>query len=204
VASLHQAIADVLPTRLEFYESWLNTSGLRHGSVSLPALAAVLSFLRREDGNYGEIVGRAGEYAATWTLPMLMRVPQFAVRVMPHQLRMRLALHLIRQLIGSTYGGSRAAVRIRKTVARVEIRGSLFCGTVREPHGMPLCGFYEAAIAQLLRQQGIPAETELAACRAAGGAGCFVDIKFHRRGSVLGHERPPTASMRDAEELGLQ
>ena len=27
VASLHQAIADLLPTRLEFYENWLNVPG---------------------------------------------------------------------------------------------------------------------------------------------------------------------------------
>ena len=33
VASLHQSIADLLPTRLEFYESWLNPSGLREGRV---------------------------------------------------------------------------------------------------------------------------------------------------------------------------
>ena len=31
VASLHQGIADLLPTRLEFYESWLNPAGLRDG-----------------------------------------------------------------------------------------------------------------------------------------------------------------------------
>jgi len=33
VASLHQAIADALPTRLEFYESWLSAAGLRAGTV---------------------------------------------------------------------------------------------------------------------------------------------------------------------------
>ena len=31
VASLHQAIADVLPSRLEFYENWLSNAGLREG-----------------------------------------------------------------------------------------------------------------------------------------------------------------------------
>ena len=48
VASLHQAIADLLPTRLEFYEGWLNTAGLRDGRIGLAPLAAVLSFLRQE------------------------------------------------------------------------------------------------------------------------------------------------------------
>ena len=45
VASLHQAIADLLPTRLEFYENWLNVSGLREGTIGLAPLSAVLSFL---------------------------------------------------------------------------------------------------------------------------------------------------------------
>ena len=35
VASLHQAIADLLPTRLEFYEAWLNPGGLREGRIGL-------------------------------------------------------------------------------------------------------------------------------------------------------------------------
>ena len=33
VASLHQGIGDLLPTRLEFYEAWLNPSGLRDGPL---------------------------------------------------------------------------------------------------------------------------------------------------------------------------
>jgi hypothetical protein len=48
VASLHQGIADLLPERLEFYESWLNPSGLRAGRIGLAPMAAVLSFLRQE------------------------------------------------------------------------------------------------------------------------------------------------------------
>jgi hypothetical protein len=52
VASLHQGIADLLPTRLEFYEAWLNPSGLRDGRIGLAPLAAVLSFLRQEGEPY--------------------------------------------------------------------------------------------------------------------------------------------------------
>ena len=64
VASLHQGIADLLPTRLEFYEAWLNPSGLRDGRIGLAPLAAVLSFLRQEGEPYRLIAGRAGEYTA--------------------------------------------------------------------------------------------------------------------------------------------
>ena len=31
VASLHQGISDLIPTRLEFYENWLNPKGMRDG-----------------------------------------------------------------------------------------------------------------------------------------------------------------------------
>ena len=48
VASLHQGIADILPTRLAFYENWLNAEGLREGTIGLAPLYAVLSFLRQE------------------------------------------------------------------------------------------------------------------------------------------------------------
>ena len=68
VASLHQAIADVLPMRLEFYENWLNAAGLREGTIGLAPLSAVLSFLRSEGDAYNQITTRAGEYAADWTV----------------------------------------------------------------------------------------------------------------------------------------
>src|SRR6185295_701169 len=52
VASLHQGIADILPTRLSFYENWLSTGGLREGTIGLAPLYAVLSFLRQEGDAY--------------------------------------------------------------------------------------------------------------------------------------------------------
>src|SRR3989449_1088596 len=68
VASLHQGIADILPTRLSFYENWLNAEGLREGTIGLAPLYAVLSFLRQEGEAYQMITTRAGEYAAEWTV----------------------------------------------------------------------------------------------------------------------------------------
>ena len=62
VASLHQAIADVLPSRLEFYENWLSVSGLREGTMGLAPLFAVLSFLRTEGAGYDQITARAADY----------------------------------------------------------------------------------------------------------------------------------------------
>src|SRR5216683_1939944 len=59
VASLHQGIADVLPSRLVFYENWLNAEGLREGTIRLAPLYAVLSFLRLEGDAYQRITARA-------------------------------------------------------------------------------------------------------------------------------------------------
>ena len=40
ISSLHQGIADVTPSRLEFYEEWLSPKGMRDGRIGLAALAA--------------------------------------------------------------------------------------------------------------------------------------------------------------------
>ncbi len=62
LASLHQGIADILPTRLGFYESWLHAKGLRDGTIDLAPLYAVMSFLRQEgDVSYRKITTSAGE-----------------------------------------------------------------------------------------------------------------------------------------------
>ena len=60
VASLHQAISELLPTRLDFYEHWLSSEGLRYGRIGLAPLGAVLSFLREEGEAYDRVTTRAG------------------------------------------------------------------------------------------------------------------------------------------------
>ena len=90
VASLHQSIADMLPMRLEFYESWLNPSGLRDGRIGVAPLAAVLSFLRQEGASYSQVAERAGEYSADWTVAELSGMQRTLLRVAPPSIRLRL------------------------------------------------------------------------------------------------------------------
>src|SRR5688572_4666422 len=173
VASLHQAIAEVLPDRLEFYENWLSVTGLREGTIGLAPLHAVLSFLRGEGDDYGRVVARAGEYAAEWTVTSLPALEHRVLRTLPLRFRARAALRTVRSLVRSTYPGTRAIVRIRKNLASVELRGSLFC-EVREASVRPLCGFYAAAIARVLELFAVPAQARVDVCRAAGtGQGCL-------------------------------
>src|SRR5258708_39879496 len=103
VASLHQAIADILPTRLAFYENWLNAEGLREGPIGLAPLYAVLSFLRQEGEAYQTITTRAGEYAAEWTVESLSPLQRSFIRRSPPWLRSRLLLRLSRRLVRSSY-----------------------------------------------------------------------------------------------------
>ncbi len=176
VASLHQSIADLLPTRLEFYENWINVSGLREGTIGLAPLSAVLSFLRTEGEAYGLITARAGEYAGDWTVNTMAPLERRIIHRLPAALRRRAALRVARQLVRNTYPGSRAIVRLKGSVGSVDLRGSLFC-EVREVPATPLCGFYAAAIGRVLELLDVPATTTVTECRAGGGRrGCLLSV----------------------------
>ena len=176
VASLHQAIAELLPNRLEFYENWLNVSGLRQGTIGLAPLFAVLSFLRTEGEAYNLITSRAGEYAADWTVNNLAPLERRVIGALPARLRARAALRTARALVRDTYPGSRAIVRLRRGTASVDLRGSLFC-EVREASMLPLCGFYASAIARVLQLFALRADARVNECRAGGARkGCLLSV----------------------------
>ena len=179
VASLHQGIADLLPTRLEFYESWLNPSGLREGRIGLAPLAAVLSFLRQEGEAYRMIAARAGEYSAEWTVAELPPLERTLVRAMPDAMRLRLVTRLARRMVRQTYGGSRAVVRWRNGRGSVDIRGSIFC-EVRDATEQPLCEFYASAIRRLMHLFNIQVAVDTDRCRATGAAQCLLFVQVQR------------------------
>lgn len=181
VASLHQAIADVLPLRLEFYENWLNASGLREGTIGLAPLSAVLSFLRSEGDAYNQIMERAGELAAEWTVSNMSAFERRMIRALPGAMRVRLALRTARGLVRATYPGSRAIVRLKRGTAAIELRGSLFC-EVREATVFPLCGFYAAAIRGVLQHYALRADARVNECRAGGTRkGCLLRVDLAGR-----------------------
>jgi len=177
VASLHQGIADVLPNRLGFYESWLTAEGLRDGKIGLAPLYAVLSFLRQEGDAYQMITTRAGEYAADWTVESMPQLRRSILRATPQWLRGRLVLRLGREVVRSCYPGNKPISHFRKGTAKVEVRASIFC-TVREPALRPLCGFYAAVFTRLLTLFGLRGRTEVVTCRGTGGHTCTMRVAF--------------------------
>jgi hypothetical protein len=144
------------------------------------------------------VTDRAGAYAGEWTVLGMSRVRRRAIRALPARLRARLALNVARDLVRSTYAGSRALVRRRRTEAAIDIRSSIFCG-VREPVGQPLCGFYAAAVQRILTMLGVGATVSVTACRGAGHAACRLRV-------TLGAQAPASAGAgrRARANVGLE
>jgi len=178
VASLHQAIADVLPQRLEFYENWLNAHGLREGTIGMAPLMAVISFLRTEGPVYPQVMARAGEYAADWSLATMSPLRRRLILMLPLWWRARAALGVSREVVRESYPASKAVTRIKKGVASVDLRGSIFCN-VRETAAAPLCVYYASLVERVLKLFQVPATAVTSSCRASGGARCELTVELY-------------------------
>lgn len=174
VASLHEAISEVLPERLGFYENWLSAEGMRGGTIGAAATLAVLSFLRQESA-YGAIVNRAGEYAADWTVQSMRPSRRTVTGALPEGLRRRVLLGHAGSVVRSSYEGSRSQSRFRRDGAEVNIHGSPFC-LVREPVSSPLCGYYAALFARTLELFGMRSPVAIASCRGTGADACALTL----------------------------
>jgi predicted hydrocarbon binding protein len=179
VASLHQGIADLLPARLEFYESWLNPNGLREGRIGLAPMAAVLSFLRQEGDVYRLIAARAGEYAGEWTVAELSGVRRAIIAAAPPRVRARLVMRTIRKLVRLTYPGSRVTVRWRQDKATFGLQDSIFC-SLRDRTDGPMCEFYASAIRRVMHLLSLEVEIATDRCRATGAEQCTLTCSFSR------------------------
>jgi len=176
VASLHQGIGDVIPTRLAFYENWLTPPGLRAQKFGLAPLHAVLSFLRLEGKSpYTQVMSKAGTYTGEWAYLELPSVRRWLVSKLPMSFRARGALALSRRLFRQTFRGSSAKVRLQKGSGQIEIHGSIFC-SIRETAAWPMCIFYSSALERFLASFDIDAAVDVHQCRAAGGDACTMAI----------------------------
>jgi bacteriochlorophyll 4-vinyl reductase len=176
IASLHQGIGDVMPTRLPFYENWLTPPGLRDFKFGLAPLHAVLSFLRLEGQSAYEAVMRsAGRYTGEWAYAELPSMHRTIGRMLPAAARGRWALLLSRRLVRQTFRGSRASVRLRKGTGTVSIRASIFC-TVRETASWPMCVFYCAAVERFLECFELDAAVDVSQCKASGATACTMAV----------------------------
>ena len=177
VASLHQAISDVLPMRLSFYESWLTAEGLRDGTIGLAPLYAVLSFLRQEGDAYRLVTAKAGEYAAEWTVASMPPFRRRWTLWLPKRLRRRMLLRRAAALIHASFVGNSASWRVKRGAARVLVRASVFCD-VRAPVAHPLCVFYSAVVERMALLFAQPASVSISSCRGVGQETCEFRVSF--------------------------
>jgi predicted hydrocarbon binding protein len=176
-ASMHQAILDVLPQRIDFYENWLTSEGLLDGSIGLAPMTAVIGFLRTEGQAYDPVMARAGRLAAEWTLTSRPPLSRRTIAWMPRALRARAAMRAVAGIARDISSASSPAVRVRRQSARLIVRSSLFCA-VREPHGAPLCHFYLALATETLSRFGLSAHGRVECCRAVGAESCVIALEL--------------------------
>jgi hypothetical protein len=182
-ACLHEAIADEIPQRLEFYEEWLNPDGLRDGRIGLAPLSAVIGFLRTERAGYDAVVARAGTLAAQWSIATLPPYQRRLGASLPMSLRCRFALRVARGIVRGVLSTSSATTRVRRGRATMRVHGSLFCG-VRERHAAPLCGFYQALAVETLRAFQVAAQARIESCRAMTGSPCVIVMQVASPGRM--------------------
>jgi hypothetical protein len=183
-ACLHQAIADEMPQRLDFYEEWLHPDRLLDGTIGLAPLSAVLGFLRTEGPGYEAVVRRAGTLAAEWSIASLPPLRRRFGQTLPLALRCRYALRIAKRIVQSLLSTTRAATKIRRGRATVRVDSSIFCA-VRERPAAPLCGFYRALVDETLRVFQINAATTIESCHAVSSGSCVMAIDLHGRGQAV-------------------
>ena len=183
-ACLHEAIGEVLPDRLEFYEFWLSSEGLRDGSIGLAPISAVLGFLRTEDA-YQQVTALAGRLAAVWTVAGMPPLRRRAIGLLPRFWRVRAALRVNAGIVRHVCSASRASTKLHRTAAQLDVRDSVFCA-VRTPQTVPLCRFYAAAAAETLTMFGLPARAQVECCHAVQGGTCRIALDLSGAGLADG------------------
>ena len=189
-ACLHQAISEVLPDRLEYYEEWLSPDGLRDGSIGLAPVSAVLGFLRTEGDAYAAVVSRAGTLAASWTVASLPPLQRRLGASLPQVFRAKFALRIMRRIVRDVLASSSASTRLKRGTATIRIQASPFC-KVREPQRRPLCDFYSALAVETLRCFDVAAEGRLESCRATSDGPCVLTLTIV--GAARATEAPKAA-----------
>lgn len=180
IASLHQGIADVSPTRLDFYENWLSPTGLRDGRMGLAPLGAVLSFLHREEPPADRLIPtHAGACASVWAYDGTTAVRKRLIRCLPPRLRTRAALGLGRALVRGTISRSKVTVRLKRGEGVIEIRSPLF-EYLREPAAVPMRVFYASAYTECLKLCDVNGVVEV----GDEPTGCRLRLRLDAGGSI--------------------
>lgn len=194
LASLHRSIEEILPARLEFYETWLKPSEPHHPTDPATPFTDMLRFLQGEGEAFDLVTRRAGEYAAVHFVEELRPVRRSFMRVLPHSLRERMALRLVGRML-TRLGAESADLTRRGSTIFIDLEGSPFCAA-REREEHPAVGFYGSAITTFLQSFNLHAAVRVS--RASRGKSCLLLLLTDKvrvagpEGSILGLTRAPS------------
>jgi hypothetical protein len=184
LASLHQAIAEVLPARLTFYERWLTSASPDLPDLGIASFLAMLSYLEQEGRGYNAISARAGHYAAIRSFRKLFILKRAYLRVLPRRLRAQKGMALVITMLPALYPEIRVEMTRRRGTAFLGIDGSPFCDTRHATLG-PTCGFFSSYLTTFLELLNLRPAVRVTRCRASGAASClFIVLPDQSRGVV--------------------
>jgi hypothetical protein len=171
--SLHRAIGELLPARLEHYENWLGPSGLHE--LGLDSFFAMVTSLRQEGDAFDLVTERAGHHAAVWSFEALPAVKRVLVRAMPRGFRKQAALRLVSVVLPRLCAGIHIDMTRRGSTVLVNLEKSPFC-IFSEPGVDRSCTFCASTISALLGLLGLPAAVRASRCQAAGDRSCLLMV----------------------------
>jgi bacteriochlorophyll 4-vinyl reductase len=171
MASLHKALEDLAPEKVEVFEGWFDPFDRKARIHIAPVLGAV-SYLRRETELYSRIMERAGRYASQWGYLDRSLLERRLLMTLPLALRGGLVGYILRSGLAQVHRDVR--LRVLKDPERlvVDVDSSLFC-RMGGPADGPVCVYYAALFAGLLDRTGLARPPVIeTACHAQGSRSC--------------------------------
>lgn len=170
VASLHKALEELAPERLEIFEKWFDPAD-RRAQFHIASVIGAIGYLRRSPDLYHKVMEMAGRYASQWScldLPQIKRKIRFRL---PFG-RDRLVKHLLQSGLKSIHRDAELETARDGDKLVVTVSNSLFCRTELNG-GEPTCEYYSALFAGLLActHEKCSSITE-SACRSRGDSCC--------------------------------
>jgi len=171
MASVHKALEDLSPEKVEVFEGWFSPSE-RERLFHIAPVTGALSYLRRDRELYVKVMERAGRYASQWSYLDRSPVERKVLTSVPGWLKGSLVRYVLKSGLRQVHRDFEMTVHKERECFVVTVTNSLFCrtgGSTPEP----LCSFYASLFAGLLDRTGLarPPVVE-SACRAQGKAAC--------------------------------
>ena len=175
LASLHQAIAEVLPARLELYERWLTPGGAGEDPIAAAPFTAMLASLQQEGDALDAVAAGAGRHAAVRSFRRLPLLRRAGLRALPQRIRAGKIVRLAAEMLPELYPDSRVDMTRRGGTLFINIDGSPFCAA-RRTDDQPSCGFYVSVLTTFLQLFHIRAAVKVSRCRASGSKSCLLMV----------------------------